>query len=94
MLELSAVVRSDIQNRFAAAASHETPIDFVGNVREMTAQRPGDARKVRVVAEQDLFFDREIELGSLASFAMYNPERIKGLAACLFRPKEVIAPRL
>ena len=70
MLQLRAVIGSDIEHGFRYAALHVTSIDFGCSLRKVVAQRASDSRKVRVIAEQDFFFNGEIELRCFASSAV------------------------
>src|SRR5262249_26378306 len=69
-------------------------IDLTRHILEMIAQRSCDAGEVCVIAEEDFFSYRVIELRRRTACTANNPQWVDRLAPGFVGTNEMIAPRL
>ena len=94
MLELRAVVRTYIQDRFPRLVLEETFVDLVCDPGEMIRQRSRHPGEIGMVAEHDLLLDRVVELGGAATATIEHPQGIIRFVADVFFLEEIVAPGL
>jgi hypothetical protein len=94
MLQLSSVIGTDIEDRLLTSTLHERLVDLPRNTREMLTKRLRYSGKVRVIAEQNLLSNSEVELCSFAVCAVNDTQWIERLPARFLWLKEVVAPGL
>ena len=94
MLELGAVVGTDIEDGFFGRSLEKSLVYFLGNPCKMLAEGTSDPGEVGMVTKHRFFGDGEIKLGCFTVVAVHNLQGIKRFLPDFLLSKEMVAPGL